>query len=143
MLVPERLERFQIRYVNPIVTPLTRFLPSFAQLHHRGRSSGRHYTTPVQVFRRGDHVCIALIHGKTNWTKNVLARGDAQIDMSRRTSFRVVNPRLIEQGKSDPAFTWTARLVNRHAGVLVADIAPRRESLGTRERPRSGRRDSA
>lgn len=73
MLLPEWLERAQIKYINPLMAPIARFLPSFATVTHYGRTSGTKYETTVNAFRKGNVVSIALIHGKTNWTKNVIA----------------------------------------------------------------------
>jgi hypothetical protein len=41
------------RYINPITPPVAKKLPSFAILTHRGRTSGRTYRTPINVFRQG------------------------------------------------------------------------------------------
>ncbi|MFW0788367.1 nitroreductase family deazaflavin-dependent oxidoreductase [Gordonia sp. CPCC 205333] len=122
MLVPEKLERFQIKYINPVMAPIARFLPSFARVTHYGRKSGVAYEATVNAFRKGDSISIGLIHGKTNWSKNVVAAGGAEIKLFGGKTVRVTNPRYVEQGQGDPALTAATRRVNKRAGVLVADI---------------------
>ncbi|WP_079615027.1 nitroreductase family deazaflavin-dependent oxidoreductase [Mycobacteroides abscessus] len=123
MLLPEWLERAQIKYINPLIAPIARFLPSFATVTHYGRTSGTKYETTVNAFRKGNVVSIALIHGKTIWTKNVIAAGGADITLFGGRQIHVVNPRIVEQGQGDPALTRATRQVNKRAGVFVADIA--------------------
>lgn len=123
MLLPEWLERAQIKYINPLMAPIARFLPSFATVTHYGRTSGTKYETTVNAFRKGNVVSIALIHGKTNWTKNVIAAGAADITLFGGRKIHVINPRIVEQGQGDPALTRATRQVNKRAGVFVADIA--------------------
>ncbi|SKF64506.1 deazaflavin-dependent nitroreductase family protein [Mycobacteroides abscessus subsp. bolletii] len=123
MLLPEWLERAQIKYINPLMAPIARFLPSFATVTHYGRTSGTKYETTVNAFRKGNVVSIALIHGKTNWTKNVIAAGGADITLFGGRQIHVVNPRIVEQGQGDPALTRATRQVNKRAGVFVADVA--------------------
>ncbi|WP_079627740.1 nitroreductase family deazaflavin-dependent oxidoreductase [Mycobacteroides abscessus] len=123
MLLPEWLERAQIKYINPLMAPIARFLPSFATVTHYGRTSGTKYETTVNAFRKGNVVSIALIHGKTNWTKNVIAAGGADITLFGGRKIHVINPRIVEQGQDDPALTRATRQVNKRAGVFVADIA--------------------
>ena len=123
MLLPEWLERAQIRFINPLVAPIARFLPSFATVTHYGRTSGAKYETTVNAFRKGNAVSIGLIHGKTNWTKNVIAAGGADIRLFGGKQIHVVNPRIVEQGQGDAALTRSTRQLNKRAGVFVADIA--------------------
>ena len=123
MLMPEWLERAQIKFMNPLMAPIARFLPSFATVTHFGRTSGTKYETTVNAFRKGNSVSIGLIHGKTNWTKNVIAAGGADITLFRGKQIHVINPRIIEQGQGDPALTRSTRQLNKRAGVFVADIA--------------------
>ncbi|MGH3725937.1 MAG: nitroreductase family deazaflavin-dependent oxidoreductase [Mycobacterium sp.] len=124
MLMPDWLERVQIKYMNPLMAPIARFLPSFATVTHYGRTSGTKYETTVNAFRKGGSISIGLIHGKTNWTKNVIAAGGADITLFRGKQIHVINPRIVEQGQGDPSLARSTRQVNKLAGVFVADIGP-------------------
>jgi deazaflavin-dependent oxidoreductase (nitroreductase family) len=121
MLMPSWLERAQIRFMNPVVQRVARFLPGFAVVEHRGRTSGSAYETVVNPIRTEGLVAIGLIHGKTNWVKNVLAAGGADIRF-RNGTVHVTNPRLVEKGDADPALPKRVRSMARRAGVLVADL---------------------
>ena len=75
MIIPVWLERFQIKYVNPLLRPLSKRMPGFAVISHRGRTSGKDYETIVTAYRKGSVLAIGLVHGKTNWVKNVAGCG--------------------------------------------------------------------
>ncbi|WBP95510.1 nitroreductase family deazaflavin-dependent oxidoreductase [Mycolicibacterium neoaurum] len=122
MLVPPALENFQIKYINPLMTPLSRKLPGMSVIRHTGRTSGTAYETPVTAYRKGDVLAIGLIHGKTNWVKNVLAAGSADIKVSGK-DLHVVNPRVLPAGTVDRSLPFIARVMLRKTGVFVADIA--------------------
>ncbi len=122
MLVPPALENFQIKYINPLMTPISRKLPGMSVITHIGRTSGTRYDTPVTAYRKGQTLAIGLIHGKTNWVKNVLAAGEADILVSRK-NLHLVNPRVVPAGTKDPSLPVIARMMARKTGVLVADIA--------------------
>jgi len=122
MKFPPLVERLQIKYMNPLIRPIARFLPSFATIKHRGRTSGKEYETVVNAYRKGDVLAVMLAHGKTNWVKNVLAAGEADMHLFRR-DVHIVNPRVLPAGTDDPALPAVARRGARSMGVFVADIA--------------------
>jgi deazaflavin-dependent oxidoreductase (nitroreductase family) len=122
MLVPPALEKFQIKYINPLMTPISRKLPGMSVIKHTGRTSGKEYETPVTAYRKGSTLAIGLIHGKTNWVKNVLAAGEAVILVSR-ADLHLVNPRILPAGTVDRSLPFFARVMARKTGVFVADIA--------------------
>lgn len=123
MRFPPWLENFQIRYINPIAVPLARFTPGITVITHTGRKTGRRLQTAVSAYRKGNTVAIMLAHGKTNWVKNVLAAGEADLRLGRR-DVRLVHPRIVAAGTDDPSLPRMARVAARRGvGVLVADIA--------------------
>ena len=86
---------FTTHVFNPISRLFVRWLPGFAILRYRGRRSGKQYRTPMNVFRRGDDWVFALTYGSdVQWVKNVLAAGEANLEIRRRT-IRLVEPELI------------------------------------------------
>jgi deazaflavin-dependent oxidoreductase (nitroreductase family) len=125
MVFPPWFERFQIKYLNPAIKPIARYLPGTATIKHRGRTSGKPYETIVTAYRKGDVLAIALGHGKTNWAKNVLAAGGADVQFIRR-QVHITNPRILPAGAEGPdveRLPLMARVQLRRIGVLVADIA--------------------
>ncbi|HET6732759.1 nitroreductase family deazaflavin-dependent oxidoreductase [Mycobacterium sp.] len=122
MIFPPVVERLQIKYFNPMVKPIARFLPGMATIKHRGRKSGKPYETIVTTYRKGNVVAIALGHGKTDWVKNVLAAGEADLHLTRR-DLHLVNPRIVPAGTGAEGLPFMARLQANKVAVFVADIA--------------------
>jgi deazaflavin-dependent oxidoreductase (nitroreductase family) len=107
------LRRVATRFVDPILRPLAGRLPTFGIVQHRGRSTGRLYRTPVNVFRRGDTFLFFLTYGSdVQWVKNVLVGGGCTIE-TRGETLKLLNPELI----TDPELKLAppiARFVERH-----------------------------
>ena len=122
MVISPRLERLQIKYMNPVIRPVARYLPGTAIIKHRGRKSGKPYETVVTTYRKGDLLAIVLGHGKADWVKNVLAAGEADVQLARR-ELHITSPRIIPVGAAGAELPWAARLQGRRAAVLVADIS--------------------
>lgn len=122
MVFPPWLERMQIKYFNPLVKPVARYLPGTAIIKHRGRKSGTPYETIVTAYRKGNVLAIALAHGKTNWVKNVLAAGEADVHLFRK-DVHITNPRVVPAGSDGEGLPRMARLQARRVGIFVADIA--------------------
>jgi deazaflavin-dependent oxidoreductase (nitroreductase family) len=86
---------FTTHVFNPFSRLFVRWLPGFGILGYRGRRSGKAYRTPMNVFRHGDDWVFALTYGSdVQWAKNVLAAGEAVLEIRRRT-IRLVDPELI------------------------------------------------
>jgi deazaflavin-dependent oxidoreductase (nitroreductase family) len=122
MIVPVWLERFQIKYVNPLLRPLSKRMPGFAVIKHRGRTSGKDYETIVTAYRKGSVLAIGLVHGKTNWVKNVLAAGQADIHVGRK-DLHLVNPRVLPAGTVDGTLPRIPQMLAKRQGTFVADIS--------------------
>lgn len=122
VIFPPWLDRIQIKYMNPVVKRVARFMPGASVIKHRGRKSGKPYQTVVTTYRKGNLLAIALGHGKADWVKNVLAAGEADVRLFRQ-EIHVTNPRIIPVGAADSSLPWAVRLQNRRVAVLVADIA--------------------
>ena len=89
------LRPFTTRFFNPIARHVAGWLPGFGILRYRGRTSGREYRTPLNVFRRGNGYVFALTYGSdVDWVKNVLAAGGAEL-RTRGQDVRLVDPELI------------------------------------------------
>ena len=122
MVFPPWFENFQVKYFNPMLKPVARVMPGMATIKHRGRKSGRQYETIVTAYRKGDMAAIALGHGKTDWVKNVLAAGEADLHLVRR-DLHLVNPRIVPAGGSADGLPLMARLQVGRMAIFVADIA--------------------
>jgi deazaflavin-dependent oxidoreductase (nitroreductase family) len=89
------LRPFTTRVINPITRLFAGRMPGFAILTHVGRTSGKTYRTPINVFRRGDHYLFALTYGSdVHWVKNIMAAGGCWMRVRGR-DVRLVEPELI------------------------------------------------
>jgi len=70
-------------------------MPGFGLLTYRGRTSGRTYHLPVNVFLRGKYYIFVLSYGsESQWVKNVLAAGGCQMRFRGR-DVRLIDPELL------------------------------------------------
>lgn len=122
MLFPAWVDRLQMKYMNPVVKRVARFLPTFAVITHRGRKSGKHYETVVQAYRKGRVVAILLGHGQTDWVKNVLAAGEADVRRSKQL-LHVTDLRVVPKDAHADGLPFVARLGARRMAVLVGNVA--------------------
>ncbi|WP_422749658.1 nitroreductase family deazaflavin-dependent oxidoreductase [Mycobacterium sp. WMMD1722] len=121
-MFPQWLDRLQIRYFNPLIRPLAGRIPGLALFKHTGRSSGKQYQTPVTAYRRNGQLAVVLGHGMTDWARNALAAGQADVTMSG-DEVHIVNPRIVPNGRDVTALPSFAKRQARSIAVFVADIA--------------------
>ncbi len=122
-IFPPWFDRYQVKYMNPVLKPLAKFLPGTSVIKHRGRKSGKPYETIVTAYRKGDVLAIALGHGKTDWVKNVLAAGEADVQYSRNRVVHITNPRILPAGSDGAGLPRMVRAQLGRVGVFVGDIA--------------------
>lgn len=122
MVFPPWFENLQVKYLNKMIRPFSRVMPGMATIKHRGRKSGKPYETIVTAYRKGDVVAIALGHGKTDWVKNVLAAGEADLHLTRR-DLHLVNPRILPAGSKVDGLPAPARMQAGRMAIFVADVA--------------------
>ena len=73
--------------MNALVRPLVRFglVPHTYLLVHRGRSSGRRYSTPVRLVEDARGRFLVAPYGERGWVGNVRAAGVAELSRGGRT----------------------------------------------------------
>jgi deazaflavin-dependent oxidoreductase (nitroreductase family) len=112
-----RFRHVATRYVNPVLRPLARKLPSFGVVTYPGRKTGRTYHTPINVFRRGEFFYFFLTYGSdAQWVKNVIAAGSCSLE-TRGQAVRLVEPELITDPELRPAPPHVRFIERRIAGV--------------------------
>ena len=90
----EFLQPFTTKVFNRLSRRFAGWLPGFGLLLYRGRTSGKPYRTPMNVFRHGDEYVLALTYGsEVQWVKNVLAAGGCELRTRGRT-VHLTDPRL-------------------------------------------------
>ena len=92
-----------------------RWFPLWAIMHHRGRSSGTEYDTPVAIVPTvaSDLILIGLPWGpKTEWARNVRAAGGAILTWQGRIHV-ATEPRIVDgveaAALAKPAFRGVVR----------------------------------
>lgn len=86
-------------------------------IHHRGRTSGSEYATPVTIKRLGDDYVIAMVYGRrSDWVRNVLAAGTATIDLEG-SSHRVGQPEIVPTSEVAAAFSAADQRINRWLAI--------------------------
>ena len=117
MPIPKAVAAFNKRVTNRITGPFAGRLPGFAVVTHVGRSSGRHYRTPVNMFRRGADYVFVLTYGpQADWVRNVEAAGGCEIE-TRGRRVQLVEPRRF----TDPARRLVPAPVRVVLGLIDVD----------------------
>jgi deazaflavin-dependent oxidoreductase (nitroreductase family) len=89
------MRSFTSKVINPITRRFAGWMPGFAILTHVGRTSGKTYRTPINVFRRGYHYVFVLTYGSNvQWLKNIFAAGSVEM-RTRGRDIHLVEPELI------------------------------------------------
>jgi deazaflavin-dependent oxidoreductase (nitroreductase family) len=113
MRVPRAVAKFNRRITNPVARSLTPWLPCLGTLEHVGRKSGRHYRTPLLVFKTQDGFVILIGYGpQTDWLKNVLAGGPTVLH-KRGKALGLASPRIVSKADAAPLVTPGPRLFYR------------------------------
>ena len=90
---------------------------STSVVRHVGRRSGREYQTPVIAVEHDDSFLIALPYGeRTDWLKNVLAKGSATLVTAGRT-YEVDEPEVIPMAEATGYFRPREQRMHRQFGV--------------------------
>jgi deazaflavin-dependent oxidoreductase (nitroreductase family) len=75
------------RALNAVVRPLARLGLTGPRTHLLtvpGRTSGKRWSTPVSIVRRGDERWLVAPYGDRNWVKNARAAGWVELRRGRR-----------------------------------------------------------
>jgi deazaflavin-dependent oxidoreductase (nitroreductase family) len=98
MPLPGALARFNRVVTNRIVTPFARRLSGFCVLRHTGRKTGNSYETPVNAWRDGDLVFVALTYGPdVDWLKNTMA-AEGSVMVMQGEEITVGAPEIVSNG---------------------------------------------
>jgi deazaflavin-dependent oxidoreductase (nitroreductase family) len=117
MPIPKAVARFNRYVTNPLARRIAGWAPMFAIVYHRGRRSGRRYSTPINIFQTDDGFVIALTYGPdVDWVKNILAAREAEI-YHRSRLIRVLRPVLIPTYVGMAAMPRLVRLILRMINV--------------------------
>jgi len=129
MPLSRKVARFNERVTNHLTRPFVPYLPGFGLVVHTGRTSGRVYRTPVNVFGRDGRLVLALTYGRqAEWVKNVLAAGGCEL-VNRGRRHRLVDPEIVHDDDLTPV-PPAVRPILRRLGVtdflLIRDLTAER-----------------
>ena len=94
-------------------------LRAYAALKHRGRRSGREYTTPVSAYPFGDGFVVALLYAEAqhvDWVHNVMAAGQCLLQTGGK-EYRLERPEIVPASQAERAFPPLLRWLNRSRGI--------------------------
>lgn len=122
MPVSARPPRPLLSFMRPFTTHVfNRFsrlfvhrLPGFAIIRYPGRKTGKIYRTPMNYFRAGDAYVFALTYGSdVQWVKNVLAAGEAELQVGSK-AIHLTDPELLV----DPSRSLMPPIVRLGLGLM-------------------------
>lgn len=99
--------------LNPLIVKLAgrRYVRAYAVIEHRGRRSGRTYTTPVSARPTAGGFVVPMAFGEqADWFRNVRAAGECVIRWNG-TAYHVVAPELIDAATGRRALGPVERLL--------------------------------
>jgi deazaflavin-dependent oxidoreductase (nitroreductase family) len=105
-------------------------LRAYSALKHRGRRSGREYTTPVSAYPFGDGFVVALLYGEAqnvDWVQNAMAAGRCLLQ-TRGEEYILERPEIIPASQAESAFPPLLRWLNRSRGIQEFLWVHRRQS---------------
>jgi len=113
MPLGRRVARFNRLFANYFAGPVLTRMPGFGTVHHRGRKSGREYSTPVKLFRDGEGYIITLPYGPgSDWVKNVLAAGGCDL-VTRGRSIKLDHPLILPFDANAKVPGWARFVMSR------------------------------
>ena len=77
MPIPKSITVFNKHVTNRFFLLFSWWIPPFAVIEHRGRTSGRQYRTPVLAFPTAEGYLFALTYGRNvDWVRNLRSSGN-------------------------------------------------------------------
>ena len=115
-----QIARFNRRVTNPILGPITWYVPWFGRIEHVGRKTGQRHIAPMMAFRSRDRrrLTFALTYGpEAQWVKNAVAADEVTFDSRWSGRLRLAHIRIIH----DPERRAVPRIVRVGLGVMQVD----------------------
>ena len=115
----DRVIRPLTHLLNPLILRVAGgwWFPMFSLLHHRGRKTGRIYTTPVTGFPGSGWFWLGLAFGEgSGWARNVVAAGEADLRY-RGTDYHLVDAAVVDIADVKSELPPIVRLGSRLMGM--------------------------
>jgi deazaflavin-dependent oxidoreductase (nitroreductase family) len=114
-----RAARTVANLINPLVLLIAgrRWMPAIGVLHHRGRRTGRMYSTPLMLRTLGEVVYVPRTFGaNAAWYRNVMVAGLVDVTY-RGKRFTSGRPEVVPITDAGPAFPRYERVMFRLLGI--------------------------
>jgi deazaflavin-dependent oxidoreductase (nitroreductase family) len=111
--------RFAARFINPLTLLIAgrRWMPVLGIMRHRGRRSGRIYSTPLGMRPLGNSFVMPLtFSNRAAWYLNVKDAGSCLVTY-RGHNFTLIDPEVIDYRSAAPAFPRYELLQFRLIGI--------------------------
>lgn len=113
MPLPRWLAATNRRLTNKVLGRLPRRISPFVIVHHTGRMTGRHYTTPLAGFSTSDGMILTPTYGlAADWVRNILTAESFDIDR-RGSLITVANARVVSRAEVRPFLPPLVRVAMR------------------------------
>lgn len=123
MPLPGWLARVNRRATNRLMLPLAARLPGFGVIRHVGRKSGATYETPLNLWRQGEEIVVALTYGDgVDWLRNAQADGSSILVDGRWLD--VGSPRLVRGAEGSSRLPHVVRLLLKLPRVDTVAVFP-------------------
>jgi deazaflavin-dependent oxidoreductase (nitroreductase family) len=124
---PRSFARSNRVVANPVIRRFAGSIGPLTLVKHRGRKTGRTYTTPVMSFTTHGGLVVGVMYGRrSDWVRNVLAGGAVEVKRRGRTD-RYQSARLLGQGEGlhllPSMLRGTFRLLRVRHFVYLTDLA--------------------
>ena len=113
------------RVLNPVIARVAgrRHIRFAAQIHHRGRRSGRPYVTPASARRAGPFLLIPLTFGTgSDWCRNVLAAGGCTVRWNGAT-YATDQPQVLDEEAAMAVGGAAVSRVERHVLLPLMGVS--------------------
>ena len=107
------------RRLNPFMMSLARgrHVPMLAIIHHRGRRSGRSYTTPLAARKTTNGFVIPLTFGEqADWFRNVQAAGGCMVRW-KDVDYPLIEPEVVDWATVRSSFYPAERILIPVIGI--------------------------
>ena len=129
--VPYFMRHVNRVFTNPVMGTFAWLVPPLAVVHHRGRTTGRSYKTPVVAFRSAAGFVVPMTYGRdVDWARNIVRAHECTLErLGQRYPLR--NPRIVDLKAAESRLPAALRPFFRAAdfpGFVLLDEARKRSS---------------
>ncbi len=143
MHLPYFMRRVNRVFTNPVLGTIAWIVPPLATVHHKGRKSGKRYSTPVVAFRTKKGFVVPMTYGRdVDWGRNIVAAGGCEL-VQFGNSHSLGNPRVVSTKQAYRQLPPLIRPALRAAnlpGYVLLDLVSEAAGASTKKRGTKARK---